>query len=406
MSRRSRLLGVGCLLLGLMARAPSAPALAQTSTCTIQGGFATIAAAIPNQVGQCIDNATTRQATGDMVQHTLGGVFVYRAADNSTSFSDGSTTWLIDPSGNVVNRPANQAFSWEFNPDGYPVVGSTGPTADGPCPGSTIQAVAVENQWASVLQQLGGQCVSVTTIITDPFADPHEYEPTSADSLAYQTAGLVVENGAGYDDFSDKITSTVRPQPMVVNAGNLVGKKAGDNPHVWYSPSYVDTVSNAITQTLKQLRPDNGGYFDTQAAAFASRESTYHSMVQQIAQKFPQQPVGSTESIFVFMAQATNLTLISPPGFMDAISEGNDPVAQDVATFQNQIDQKQIKVLVYNDQTITNLTDQLKAMAKSNNIPIVGVSETMPPEDTTFQGWQAAQLLELSQALAAATGQP
>lgn len=388
------------LLLGV--GVPSAPALAQSS-CGFQGGFATIATAIPSNVGACIDNPTTNTDTGDSVQHATGGVFVYRKADNSTSFSDGSTTWLIDQNGNVVSRPANQAFSWEFNPDGYPPVGSSS-TADGPCPGAPISAVAVENQWGSVLQQLGGQCVSVTNIITDPFADPHEYQPTSADALAYQTAQIVLENGVGYDDFSDKIIATVTPKPIVVNAGNVVDKKAGDNPHVWYSPTYVDQVSAAITQALKQAQPADGSYFDNQAQTFASRESTYKSMVQQIAQKDANVPVGSTESIFVYLAQATSLNLISPPGFMDAISEGNDPVARDVATFQNQITQKQIKVLVYNDQTIMPVTDQLKSLATSNNIPIVGVSETMPPEYTTFQGWQATQLLELSQAIASATG--
>ena len=395
------------LVLALLASLalPAAPALAQSSSCTFQGGFATIQAAIPSNVGQCIDSATTDQDTGDMLQHTTGGVFAYRNADNSTSFSDGTTTWLIDPSGNVVSRAANQALAWEFNPDGYPLVGSNGPVADGACPTNPVQAIAVENQWGSILQQLGGQCVSLTSIITDPLADPHEYQPSAADALAYQTAGLVVENGAGYDDFSDKILATVNQKPGVVNAGDIVGKEAGDNPHIWYSPDYVNQVSAAITQALKQARPDAASYFDNQAAAFDARKSTYRSMVQQIAQQFANQPVGSTESIFVYMADATHLNLITPPGFMNAISEGNDPVAQDVVTFQKQINQKQIKTLVYNNQTITDQTDQLKSMAKSNNIPIVGVSETMPPQYATFQGWQAIQLLELSQALAGATGQ-
>jgi zinc/manganese transport system substrate-binding protein len=378
---------------------PGAPVLAQTSSCSVQGGFAIIAAASPSNVGQCLDNPTMNTDTGDSIQHTLGGVFVYRKADNSTSFSDGTTTWLLDPSGNVVNRPADQAFAWEFNPDGWPQVGSSGPTADGPCSSTAINAVAVENQWGSILRQLGGQCVSVTTIINDPSADPHEYQPSTDDARSYQTAQVVLENGAGYDDFSDKLIATVTPRPVVVNAGNVVGEQAGDNPHVWYSPTYVDEVSADITQVLKQVSPDAASYFDNQAQAFASRESTYKNMVQQINQKFANQPVGATESIFVFMAQATGLNLISPPRFMDAISEGNDPVAQDVATFQDQITGRQIKVLVYNDQTITNITDQLKSMARSNGIPIVGLSETMPPEYSTFQGWQATQLLELSEAL-------
>ena len=88
---------------------------------------------------------------------------------------------------------------------------------------------------------------------------------------------------------------------------------------------------------------------------------------------------------------------------MQALSEGNDPSARDIATFQNQIQNHSIKLLVYNTQTVTSLTEQLKTMAQQNNIPIVGVSETMPVGAQTFQGWQASELQLLLQALQKAT---
>jgi zinc/manganese transport system substrate-binding protein len=78
------------------------------------------------------------------------------------------------------------------------------------------------------------------------------------------------------------------------------------------------------------------------------------------------------------MAYTTGLNLISPAEFMNAISEGNDSSARDIAVFQNQIQNHQIKVLDYNTQTVTRITEQLKAMAQANNVPIIGVSETMP----------------------------
>jgi zinc/manganese transport system substrate-binding protein len=84
---------------------------------------------------------------------------------------------------------------------------------------------------------------------------------------------------------------------------------------------------------------------------------------------------------------------------MQAIAEGNDPAAQDIALFQNQLKGKQVKVLVYNVQTVTPITEQLKGMARDVNIPIVGVSETLPVGAQTFQGWQAGQLRLLLNAL-------
>jgi zinc/manganese transport system substrate-binding protein len=109
--------------------------------------------------------------------------------------------------------------------------------------------------------------------------------------------------------------------------------------------------------------------------------------------------VGSTESIFVYMAQALGVNLISPPEFMQAISEGTDPPAQTVAEFQNQVSHHQIKMLVYNTQTSTPITENLKTMATQNGIPVVGISETVEPTTASFQDWQTKQLNSLQAAL-------
>jgi zinc/manganese transport system substrate-binding protein len=99
------------------------------------------------------------------------------------------------------------------------------------------------------------------------------------------------------------------------------------------------------------------------------------------------------------MADALGLDLISPPDFMNAVSEGNDPPTQSVAMFEQQINQKQISALIYNNQTATAVTTNLKQLAIAQSIPVVGISETMEPPDTTFQNWQFAQLTALRNAL-------
>jgi zinc/manganese transport system substrate-binding protein len=122
-------------------------------------------------------------------------------------------------------------------------------------------------------------------------------------------------------------------------------------------------------------------------------------MIQAIKQTYGGTPVGGTESIVVYMADALGLNLISPPDFMNAVSEGNDPPTQSVAAFEQQINQKQISVLIFNNQTVTSMTTNLKQLAAAQGIPVVGISETMEPPDTTFQAWQYAQLTALQNAL-------
>jgi zinc/manganese transport system substrate-binding protein len=259
--------------------------------------------------------------------------------------------------------------------------------------------LAVENFYANLVNELGGQCVSTTTILSDPNADPHDFQPTAGDVRLFHNAQLVLENGLGYDDFSDKVLATLSTPPVVINAGNVLDLQVGANPHVWYSPGYVDQLRAAILTELKQLNPQASTYYNAQSAALDQKFGTYHNLVDQIASHYTGVPVGATETIFAGMASATGLDVLSPPEFMQALSEGNDPTARQIATFQDQITNHRIKVLIYNTQTVTGVTEQLQALAQKNNIPIVGVSETMPEGAQTFQGWQATELEMLLQAL-------
>ena len=242
------------------------------------------------------------------------------------------------------------------------------------------------------------------SIMTNPDADPHEFQTNFQVVRDYQAAQLVVENGLGYDDWSDKILETLATKPKVVNAGDVLGLKAGDNPHVWYDPDAVDRICQAITAALKELNPAGSEYFDARAKDYAGRLAPYHEAVARIRKRFAGTPVGATESIFVPMAQATGLDLISPPGLMNAVAEDANPSVQDVALFQQQIQEKKIKVLVYNNQTSGNLTSQLREMAEKAGVPVVGVSETLTPVDATFEDWQISQLKALEDALASSTG--
>jgi zinc/manganese transport system substrate-binding protein len=296
-------------------------------------------------------------------------------------------------------RGLNERFPFEFNGDGFPLVGQAATNANGPCPIPPVSVLAVENFYANLVQQLGGQCVNVTVILSDPDADPHAFQPTANDIRAFQSASLVVLNGLGYDDFADRAIGALRNKPAVVRAGDVLGLQVGANPHVWYSAAYVDRLNAAITTKLKQVAPDAVSYSSNQAAALDQSFGAYRQLIGQIGGQFGNVPVGATESIFVDMSYSTGLKLVSPPEFMQAIAEGNDPSAQDVAEFQNQLKGKQVNVLVYNVQTVTPITEQLKQMARDANIPIVGVSETLPLGSQTFQGWQAGQLRLLLNAL-------
>ncbi len=266
---------------------------------------------------------------------------------------------------------------------------------------SVVQVVAAENFWGSIASQVGGSHVHVTSVIVNPDTDPHAYEAKPDDARTVAQAQYVIANGAGYDPWVTKLldANPVAGRRQLV-IGEMLGKKEGDNPHLWYSPGYVERVIDRITADLKTLDSANAAYYDQQNSNFKTVSlKPYHDTIQTIKRKYSGTPVGATESIFAYVAEPLGLNLITPPEYMKAISEGTDPSAADKATIDQQIAQRQIKVFVFNSQNTTPDVNAYVDAARAHNIPVTSVTETLSPATASYQDWQTAQLKSLLAAL-------
>jgi zinc/manganese transport system substrate-binding protein len=321
--------------------------------------------------------------------------------------------YVYDPSAVGVNIAQDSCQSQNFSTTPQTTVSSTSLPSTTNTQSSTassspsIKVVAAENFWGSLVSQLGGSHVSVFSIVTDPNADPHEYESNTADAQAIANAEFVIVNGGGYDDWALKLISASNtPNQVVLNVQNLLGLPMGVNPHFWYSPYYVNDTVHAMYQDLLKIDPSDTSYYQGQYSALNQSLAGYMGQIAQIKSQFGGTKVAATEDIFVYLANASGLNLISPPAFMEAVAEGNDPPASSVAQFQNQLDNNSIRVLVYNEQTVTPLTQCIKSLAAQKGIPTVGVTETIQPPNARFQDWMTAQMHYLANALnAPALGQ-
>jgi len=267
--------------------------------------------------------------------------------------------------------------------------------------GRVLQVVAAENFWGSIVSQIGGTHTQVLSIVSDPNADPHEYESNSTDARAVSTADYVIENGAGYDSWADKLLSagSGNSSRKVLNVADLLLKKEGDNPHMWYNPAYVNQVAAQIESDLIALDPSDASDYQKNYATLRSNLAEYQNRIATIKQQYGGTQVAATEDIFAYLAAAAGLDLISPPAFIEAVAEGNDPPADSIVTFENQLKGGQVKVLVYNEQTVTPLTESIKKLAADQGIPVIGVTETIQPPDATFEEWMNAELIGLQNAL-------
>ena len=272
--------------------------------------------------------------------------------------------------------------------------------------GGRIEVVAAENFWGSIAAQLGGERVHVSSIITNPATDPHDYEPTSVDARTMAGAKLAIVNGVGYDGWAPKlIAANPVDGRIVLTVGDVVGVKAGGNPHRWYSPGDVQRVIRAIVADYTKLDPSSASYFQRRAATFESRGlARYKRLIATIKQRYRGVPVGASESIFAPLAQALGLKLLTPPTFLKAISEGTDPTARDLTTIDHQVAQRRIKVWVFNSQNSTPDVQRITNAARKRRIPITTITETLVPASASFQAWQSNQLEALLRALHRATG--
>lgn len=272
--------------------------------------------------------------------------------------------------------------------------------------GGKLNVVAAENFWGSVAEQLGGEEVQVTSIIDNPAADPHDYEPTSADAQTLAGAQLAIVNGIGYDEWASKLLAASPDSSRVeLSVGDVLGLESGDNPHQWYSPAAVHAVVDAIVADYEAAIPGKSLYFQQQKARFEGAGlAEYDRLIARIKSRYRGTPVGASESIFEPLAPALGLRLITPKGLMDAVAEGTEPTPAEKATADQQISGKQIELWVYNSQNATPDVKRLNEAAEAAGIPVATVTETMTPAGASFEQWMSRQLGEIAAALEGGAG--
>jgi zinc/manganese transport system substrate-binding protein len=266
---------------------------------------------------------------------------------------------------------------------------------------SVVQVVAAENFWANIVSQLGGKHVRVTSIISDPNADPHEYEANVSSAAAIARADLVITNGLGYDDFMAKLLSASHRSGRVqLSVAKVLAIDGGNpNPHLWYDTAALPAVSAAIVAVLSARDPADAATFAANGRAFVASLDPLLAVIASIKAKYAGTLIAYTERVPGYLIAAAGLTLGIPASFAQAIEDGNDPSPADSAAFDAAITGHTVKVLLYNGQVTDDQTDKIKQRASDAGVPIVAVTETLPASDGSFQAWQLRQDTDLLHAL-------
>jgi zinc/manganese transport system substrate-binding protein len=279
--------------------------------------------------------------------------------------------------------------------------GSSSGSADKAASPGAVKVVAAENIWGDIAKQIGGEHIAVTSLISDPSADPHTFESGPKVASAIGSADVVIVNGGGYDDFASKLLSAnPRSGRAVVTVADVVVMTSGSaNPHLWYSSTYVTAAARAITSELTAKDSADASAYAAGLARFLDSYAPYAGVVAQIKSRYAGTKVAYTERVPGYLIAAAGLEIGAPQGFAQAVEDGNDPSLGDTAEFAKALRDHAIKVLLYNDQVTDSQTDEIKSAATSAGVPIVGVAETIPKGAASFQQWQIDQAKALLAAL-------
>ncbi len=261
-----------------------------------------------------------------------------------------------------------------------------------------VNIVAAENFYGDVAQQIGGDTVKVMSILSNPGQDPHLFEASPGVARSVSKAQIVIYNGIDYDPWMPKLLKGAKsPGRREIVVADLVGKKTGDNSHIWYDPATMLALARTLSEALAEADPANRDQYEEHFAAFRGSIKPIEDKITELKGWLEGTPVTATEPVFGYMFQALGMDVRNKQ-FQLAIMNGTEPGASDIAAFESDLKDHKVKLLVYNNQASTALAARMLKLAKEHNIPVVGVQETEPP-GKTYQAWMLGRLEAVGKAL-------
>src|SRR5271165_7185360 len=260
--------------------------------------------------------------------------------------------------------------------------------------GSVINAVGAESEYANVLGQIGGKYVHVSAILDNPNTDPHAFEASPSVAAEVSSAQLIVQNGAGYDSWMNKIESaSPSSSRKVIVVQNLLGLPDNTpNPHLWYDLKTMPTAAKAMAADLSALLPAHKAYFQANVQTFDKSLTPWLNAIAAFRAKYSATMAATTEPVADYLLTAMGINNLTPFTFQADVMNGVDPSPEDIALENGFLTTHKVKVFCYNQQVVDALTTSIRDTAVKAGVPVVGVYETMPTPGYNYQSWMLAEV--------------
>lgn len=261
-----------------------------------------------------------------------------------------------------------------------------------------VPIVAAENFYGDIAQQIGGPGVKVTSVLSNPDQDPHLFEASPSIARGISAARIVIYNGIDYDSWMEKLLGAARnPDRKTIVVADLIGKKPGDNPHIWYDPATMLALAQTLAGTLGSADPARQSGYQQRLAAFQASMQPIQAKIARLRERLSGTPVTATEPVFGYMFDALGMQVRNQSFQMSVMNE-TEPSASDIAAFEDDLKTHKVKLLVYNSQASNPTAARLEKLARTAHVPVVGATET-EPAGKGYQAWMMGELDAIDRAL-------
>jgi zinc/manganese transport system substrate-binding protein len=268
-----------------------------------------------------------------------------------------------------------------------------------PLAAAPLKIVAAENFYGGVARQIAGPGADITSILTNPNQDPHEFTSSAQTARAVADADIVIYSGIGYDEWMSKLLgSPGKPGRVVIDVADLIGAKDGDNPHIWYDPKTMPALGAKLMEILSRANPSGAASYQKALDAFRASMEPELDRIAALKKTTQGMEVTATEPVFGYMAAALGFKMLNYD-FQVNVMNDTEPSAAETAAFEQTLSAHEAKVLFYNSQVTDPTTDRLRQLATTAGVPIIGVTETEPPDQPDYAGWMRHELAAIQAAL-------
>jgi len=238
--------------------------------------------------------------------------------------------------------------------------------------------------------EIGGDKVNVTNL-TPAGAEPHDWEPTTADAAVIEKSQLLLVNGGGLEAWAGKVTA---------NKIMAVGESLfdGNDPHIWLDPVLMQTMADKITTALTETDPQNKDMYEANNSDLQSRlaqlDEEYRTGLKNCAQK----NIVTSHAAFGYLAKRYRLTQTAISG----VSPDEEPTAQKLAQTATLVKSLGIKYIFFETLVSPRLAETLAQETGAQTLvfnPLEGLTEEQQAVGQDYFSIMRENLVNLKTAL-------